>query len=395
MGKASSRCLLSALVALLVGCAADSGGSDNKPGASSSVNPPASGGATGGTAAPGTVNGGTGGKTTGTSGPGQAAGGGAGIGTGAGTGMMAATGGAPAPMNLGTGGTTTVQTGGTGGSGGMMAPPPTPHMGETCLQAGNGMYTEPGPYQVGMMDVDLGMIEDSQHTGMFTIFYPMPLEESCLHPIVAWGNGTTVMGSQHVRVLQQQRGELGHGRGRFVRKTTPAAATSTRRASTGCSRRTKTAAACSITSSARARASRATRKAASARPGRVAPERRDRSACRRFGRCEREGLGDDPDRHDGHRERRREPGHQCTRPDVRRRLGRRRPRRHRDRARLLGYTRGAEPKGTLQLQRLYAAWFRCFLGDDQTACKMFEGGAPDNCGICKDPGWHALASANL
>lgn len=45
------------------------------------------------------------------------------------------------------------------------------------------------------MDVDLGMIEASQHTGKFTIFHPMPLEANCLHPIVVWGNGTTVMGS--------------------------------------------------------------------------------------------------------------------------------------------------------------------------------------------------------
>ena len=48
--------------------------------------------------------------------------------------------------------------------------------------------------------------------------------------------------------------------------------------------------------------------------------------------------------------------------------------------------------GSLQFQRLYAAWFRCFLADDQVACGLFSGGTPDSCGICKDPGWHALAS---
>jgi hypothetical protein len=51
--------------------------------------------------------------------------------------------------------------------------------------------------------------------------------------------------------------------------------------------------------------------------------------------------------------------------------------------------------GTFQMMRLYAAWFRCFLADDQVACKLFEGGAPANCGICKDPGWHVLSSKNL
>jgi hypothetical protein len=58
-----------------------------------------------------------------------------------------------------------------------------------------------------------------------------------------------------------------------------------------------------------------------------------------------------------------------------------------------GYIQG-QP-GTIQMMRLYAAWFRCFLADDQVACKLFEGGAPSNCGICKDPGWHILQSKML
>jgi hypothetical protein len=60
---------------------------------------------------------------------------------------------------------------------------------------------------------------------------------------------------------------------------------------------------------------------------------------------------------------------------------------------LAGYVAGQE--GTHQFMYLYAAWFRCFLADDQTACKMFQGGAPKNCGICKESGWHVLASKNL
>jgi hypothetical protein len=51
--------------------------------------------------------------------------------------------------------------------------------------------------------------------------------------------------------------------------------------------------------------------------------------------------------------------------------------------------------GSIQFMRLYAAWFRCFLADDQVACKLFQGGAPQNCGICKDPGWHVLGARNL
>ena len=37
---------------------------------------------------------------------------------------------------------------------------------------------------------------------------------------------------------------------------------------------------------------------------------------------------------------------------------------------LAGYVAGQD--GTHQLMHLYAAWFRCFLADDQTACKLFR-----------------------
>jgi hypothetical protein len=40
--------------------------------------------------------------------------------------------------------------------------------------------------------------------------------------------------------------------------------------------------------------------------------------------------------------------------------------------------------GSLAMQRLYAAWFRCFLADDPVACGMFKG---NPCGICNEPGW--------
>ena len=59
---------------------------------------------------------------------------------------------------------------------------------------------------------------------------------------------------------------------------------------------------------------------------------------------------------------------------------------------LAGYIAGNP--GTIQMMRLYAAWFRCFLGDDGVACKMFEGGR-GNCGICKDQGWAELVMKNL
>jgi hypothetical protein len=60
---------------------------------------------------------------------------------------------------------------------------------------------------------------------------------------------------------------------------------------------------------------------------------------------------------------------------------------------LAGYTSG--DKGTYAMMKLYAAWFRCFLADDEVACKLFQGQTPTNCGMCRDPGWADLESRGL
>jgi hypothetical protein len=281
-----------------------------------------------------------------------------------------------------------VATGGTGtGTGGTMTEPP-PHMGETCLQAGNGMYTEQGPYKVGMMDVDLGMIEASQHTGKFTIFYPMPLEASCLHPIVVWGNGTTVMGSgtyaffntnaaswgmvvaaahedntgsgahhkagidyllaqnedassMFYHKLSTRVGVSGHSQGGFGASRAFSHPNVETSVIVGATARASAKVSVIILTGTEDIASGATT-AGAAGPMFVASW---------------EG-GD-----------------------------------HVGTETIAGYI--ARDPGTLQMQRLYAAWFRCFLADDSTACGMFYGGAPTGCGICSDMGWATLMSANM
>jgi hypothetical protein len=299
--------------------------------------------------------------------------------------------GAPGVGGAGAGAGTAGSAGGAGmmasaGAGGV-ATPPTPHMGETCLQAGNGMYTERGPYQVGMMDVDLGMIEDTQHTGMFTIFYPMPLEADCPHPIVAWGNGTTVMGSgtyaffntnaaswgmvvaaahedntgsgKHHQAginylleqnedsssmfyhkLSTRAGVAGHSQGGFGSTRAfshPNVETAVLVGASGASSMKVSVLVLTGTEDI----------AADAMPTGAGP----------MFVANWEG-GD-----------------------------------HVGTETIAGYL-GRDP-GTMQMQRLYAAWFRCFLADDQTACAMFQGGAPSGCGICSDTGWHSLASVNM
>jgi hypothetical protein len=65
--------------------------------------------------------------------------------------------------------------------------PPAP--GDNCLAGTSTDYRANGPYGVKMKDIDLG-----GSLGPYTIFYPDKLEADCKHPVIAWGNGTGVTG---------------------------------------------------------------------------------------------------------------------------------------------------------------------------------------------------------
>jgi hypothetical protein len=280
------------------------------------------------------------------------------------------------------------------GSGSPAAPPPPPGppvgTGTTCLKPGNGMYSNPGPYKVAQMEVDLGMIEASQHTGKFTIYYPDPLETSCLHPIVAWGNGTGVTGSGTYAFLnsnaaswgmvvaESQEDNTGSGNfhkagvdyllkqnddpmSKFYKKlTTRAGVSGHSQGGFGASQGSKhpnvvTAAIEGATMVA------STKVSVLILTGTADIVMNAESLVTNAGGpmfvADWEG------------------GDHVTTETV------------------AGAISG--DKGSLQFTRLYAAWFRCMLADDPVACKMFTGGAPGNCGICKDMGWHGLASKNL
>ena len=55
-------------------------------------------------------------------------------------------------------------------------------------------------------------------------------------------------------------------------------------------------------------------------------------------------------------------------------------------------TLSARAAGTEQYARLLPAWFRCFLADDTKACDMFKGG--EACPVCKESGWEQIFSKN-
>jgi hypothetical protein len=79
-------------------------------------------------------------------------------------------------------------TGGTAGTGGTTS--------SGCLMPGNGDYSKTGPYKVApVKTVDLGTFATLPSTPTtYSIFYPENLNDNCPHPVVAWGNGTTVTG---------------------------------------------------------------------------------------------------------------------------------------------------------------------------------------------------------
>lgn len=271
------------------------------------------------------------------------------------------------------------------------APATAPRIHEkTCLKPGSGDYGQAGPYQVATKEVDLGMIEASQHTGKFTIYYPNPLEASCPHPIVAWGNGTGVQGTGVYSFLNNNAASWGvviaeseednTGSGNFHKagidyllkeNADPSSMfyqkLSTRAGVSGHSQGGFGASAGASHPNVETEAIEGATNVATAKVSVLIltgtmdivmnAEMLVTNAKGPMFVANWEG-GD-----------------------------------HVNTETVSGAISG--DKGTAQFTRLYAAWFRCFLGDDPVACKLFSGGTPDGCGICKDPGWHGLASSNL
>jgi hypothetical protein len=275
---------------------------------------------------------------------------------------------------------------GSGGTGGF-------HGDKTCLKAGTGDYAKKGPYAIKREVVDLGMgIATNQATGQFTIFSPEPLEASCPHPIVAWGNGTGVTGADIYAFFNENAASWGvvviaahdsnTGSGGYHTKGLDYLLAENKKAGSRYNGKLSPRAGVSGHSQGGAGALRAithpnvkafvpvgmsgrplpttaflcltgTADIASVPPGcKSATEAATSPAFTAI------WQGGD---------------HVTTET-------------------LAGYITGNP--GTIQMMRLYAAWFRCFLGDDPVACKMFEGGR-DNCGICKDQGWAELVMKNL
>jgi hypothetical protein len=256
-------------------------------------------------------------------------------------------------------------------------------MGTSCLK-GSGNFTANGPYRVKMRDVTIG----SQ--GQYTIFSPDPLEASCKHPIVAWGNGTAVTGSDIYAFYNDHAASYGivviasHndnvGTGEFHKAGLDYLLKENMTQGSEFFGKLSTKAGVSGHSQGGAGAN-----AAASHPN-VEAIGNVQGA---FGSAPRGAAflcltGTEDIATEGCKT----AVNSSTSPAL---YANWQGGDHVGTATLLGFITG-DP-GTKQYQRLYTGWFRCFLADDSGACAMFKGGT--SCPVCNDQGWAEIFSKNM
>lgn len=255
--------------------------------------------------------------------------------------------------------------------------------GDFCLQAGSGDFNQDGPYQTATEDVEIGS------SGMYTIWYPTQFESNCKHPMVVWGNGTTVTGSavyaffnlraaswgavaigshnsnvgsgefhraaidyllaqnedpssKFYQKLSGRAGVSGHSQGGFGAAAAASHPNVEAFVPVGASGNSRGLPYLCLTGTADIAPASCKSTVQSAQGPAMA------------------AIWEGGD-------------HVTTET-------------------LAGWIAG-DP-GTKQMTRLYAAWFRCYLADDPVACGLFAGGNP-SCTICTDPGWSEVVTNNL
>lgn len=307
-------------------------------------------------------------------GPGATTAGGAAAGTGA-------TGGATGGATSGGGGTTGAgaTTGGGASMGGGTTPTP---LGPNCLK-GTGDFNAKGPYKVKRTNVTIG----SQ--GPYTIFAPDPLEAACPHPIVAWGNGTGVSDADTYAFYQEHAASWGLvvvaalnsnvGSGAFHKAGLDYMLEQNKTQGSPFFGKLSTHAGTSGHSQggmgANAGASHPNVEVIVNVQGAFGAAPRGKNFLCLTGTKDINPAGC-KSAVDG-----------ATAPAF---LANWEGGDHTGTATLLGFV--SNDPGTKQYMRLYSAWFRCFLANDQAACAMFKGGM--GCPLCKDTGWAEIYAKN-
>jgi hypothetical protein len=329
---------------------------------------------------------GSGGSSSGASGSGSSSGasGSSGSGSGApGSSGAGSSGGASSGTSSGSSGSTDASA--SGSSSGSSS-------GTSCLKAGSGDYSKAGPYTVATMSVDLASYLSGAATPTtFTIYYPSTLEASCPHPIIAWGNGTGVTGSNVYAFYNNNAASWGMvvaasdnsnvGSGAYNKAGIDYLLAQNKLSTSPFYGKLSTRAGMAGHSQGAMGAT-----AATTHPNCEAEVQVEGGGNPKAGIAflALSGSNDTvvttapPTASYG----------AATGPSM---LAVYTGADHTTTPTLAGYVQNNP--GTIQFMRFYTAWFRCFLGDDATACAMFKGGS--TCGVCKDPNWTTMQTKNM
>lgn len=374
------------------GCSEDKVGTGMPPvgtsaGASGTTSVSSTAGMTASTAGTGTTTSASAGTGSGTGGRGTTPATAGSSGSTAGTGTPPAAG---AVATSGSGGSTS----GTGGGGGSQPAPAgsgatagasggAAPSGNTCLK-GDGDFSKAGPYSVKTQQVTIGS------SGAFTLFVPEGMEANC-HPMVAWGNGTTVSGGTAYRHFNERMATWGivvaasHdsgeassgpriGDGSFHKAAIDYLLAENMKMGSQFFGKLNGKAGVSGHSQGGAGGDRASNHPAVKANGNVQGSFGSAPANVAF-LC-LTGTEDI-----------------ATEGCLTAVNGTKAPAMY---ANFDGMshtaTLSARSAGTVQYARLLPAWFRCFLADDQKACEMFKGG--ETCAVCKESGWEKIFVAN-
>jgi hypothetical protein len=282
--------------------------------------------------------------------------------------------------------------GSSGGSASGSSSGATAHGAGTCLQGGSGDYSKAGPYAVTTKSVDLASYLSGAATPTtFTIYYPTTLEANCPHPIIAWGNGTGVTGSNVYAFYNNNAASWGMvvaasdnsnvGSGAYNKAGIDYLLAQNKDSTSPFYGKLSTRAGMAGHSQGAMGAT-----AATSHPNCQAEVQVEGGGNPKAGIAflALSGTADTvvttgpPTSSYG----------VATGPSM---LAIYTGADHTTTPTLGGYVQGNP--GTIQFMRFYTAWFRCFLGDDATACAMFKGGA--SCGVCKDPNWTTMQTKNM
>jgi hypothetical protein len=251
--------------------------------------------------------------------------------------------------------------------------------GATCLM-GSGDFAKAGPYKFKQKNVTIGS------KGQYTIVYPDPLEAACPHPFVVWGNGTFITGGTSYRPLQEHAASYGiitlasHsssvGDGSFHTAGIDYMLAENKKSGGEFFGKLGERAGVSGHSQGGAGADRgatmhkSVKAIANVQGSFGTPPMSDAAFLCLTGTEDIQPTG-------------------CPMAVKAAKV-----------PALSASYQGADHVSTTlsngvgmdQYKRLYAAWFRCFLADDASACAMFKGGA--QCPVCKDMGWAEIFANN-